>query len=141
MARESLRQTLEGLSTEDRDFVRQLLADGEPSEATACSSNNQSQPFIRKLRLFSGKKPVPNGEVDFETWSRLAQQVVNDTEVSESSKQRVVLSSLLRPALDIALSETTSKGTLDTLRTIYGNVQDGINRPSRSLEEVRTCRY
>lgn len=122
-----LQEDLQGLSPEDREFARQILAGSPPNPNSQPPTPNAPQPstFIKKLRLFSGRKPLPAGEVDFESWGMLAKQLVEDAEVTEATKQRVVLSSLLRPALDIVLSENTAKAMLATLKTVYGNVTDG----------------
>ena len=56
--------------------------------------------FIRKLRTFSGKSPVPSGEVEFETWwIQFSQAIGNDDDVSPAQKKRIILQSLFRPAM------------------------------------------
>jgi len=116
---EDLIQSIDSLSREDRASLLQHL------NMTPSPTQPASQPFVRKLRTFSGKKPVPGGEVDFETWHLLVRQVVEDEALQETSKKRLVVSSLLRPALDIVSNIEDSANIVKTLETVYGNVVEG----------------
>ena len=49
----------------------------------------------RKLRLFSGNQPTPNGEVNFATWRITAKQVIDDGVIDEKEKKRCLIDSLL----------------------------------------------
>ena len=82
--------------------------------------------FIRKLRIFSGKSPVPAGEVEFETWRTQAKQLEDDDDVSPAQKKRIILQSLFRPAMDAVKSVVGDyKEILTILDTLYGSVVDG----------------
>ena len=81
----------------------------------------------RKLRLFSGRTPVPNGEIDFDAWIRPAQQVVDDTELAEPEKLSRILEALLPPASKIVWalgSGATAKDCIDGLEKAYGTTAD-----------------
>ena len=58
----------------------------------------------RKLRSFSGSKDAESGVVYFETWRLYARPLVEDKHLHESEKKRLLVESLLRPALEIATS-------------------------------------
>jgi hypothetical protein len=88
-------------------------------------STAQQSYFNRKLRLFSGKSPVPSGEVDFETWRLQVRQLDNEPELDENQKRRIILQSLLRPALDSVATVATKVEILQILDNIYGSVVDG----------------
>ena len=82
----------------------------------------------RRLRLFSGRTPVPSGELDFEGWRRPAKQLVDDKDLSESEKFNRIVESLLPPASDIAWAlgkDATSSHVLDGLEKAYGSTIDG----------------
>lgn len=103
------------------------------SEACGFSPNSDhktveySASSVRKIRIFSGKKPVPNGEVDYETWRLLATTIVEDDHMSESDKRRHVVQSLLRPALELVQGqdEIPVHDMITFLDTVFGPVLDG----------------
>ena len=94
-----------------------------------------TQHTARKLRLFSGKVPVPSGEVDFKTWKLIASQLMADR-ASESEKKRTVLGSLLNPALvsiDPVASELSATECIAFLDSLYGSVSSGLELQRRFL--------
>lgn len=116
-------QQLQALSPEDR---KKAVAELNLAERIVVESASSPKP--RKLRLFSGRTPVPSSEVDFDTWKLMVSQLVEDTTVSESDKKRAMLQNLLRPALDAIKSvQGTSKDILEVLVNIYGSVADGYD--------------
>lgn len=121
---EQVKARVDILSAEDRQALLTALGGTSPEQPNQ-PHTSQSQPFIRKLRIFSGKKPVPAGEVDFDTWSVMAKPVLDDSAINENTKKRVFLTSLLRPALEIASSEETSDSIFQTLKVVFGTVSDG----------------
>ncbi|XP_071477707.1 paraneoplastic antigen Ma3 homolog [Diadema antillarum] len=82
----------------------------------------------RRLRLFSGRSPVPSGEFDFESWRRPAQQLVEDRDLSDSEKYNRIAESLLPPASDIIWAlgkDVTAAECLEGLEKAYGSTTDG----------------
>lgn len=82
----------------------------------------------RRLRLFSGKLPVPAGEFDYESWKRPALQLVEDCGITPSEKLSRVIESLLPPASNIvwALGKAaTAEECLVGLEKAYGVTADG----------------
>ena len=81
----------------------------------------------RRLRLFSGRTPVPSGELDYEGWRRPAQQLIEDHDLSESERYNRLTESLLPPASDIvwALGKgVTAAQCLEGLEKAYGTTAD-----------------
>ena len=114
-------QQLQALSNEDRKAaISQLnLADRIIVETS-------SRPAPRKLRLFSGKFPIPSGEVDFDTWRLLVRQLEEDPHVSDTDKKTTILQNILRPALDaVKAVDGDYKVLVKVLDNVYGNVVDG----------------
>ena len=84
--------------------------------------------FHRKLRLFSGRVPVPHGEVDYVSWRMKVSQIQTDDDdlITDGQLKRIILESLQRPALDTLRNSTgSSTEVLEVLDTLYGSVEDG----------------
>ena len=140
---DELLEQLRGLDTGDRNQALAALGIGRtpaiPENEAGNSqppgrqqnSNNRVGPpsmFYRKLRLFSGKLPVPHGEVDYVTWRMQVHQIQDDDEeeVSDGALKRLILQNLQRPALDSLRNSTGSASCmLEVLDTLYGSVEDG----------------
>jgi len=81
-----------------------------------------------RLRVFSGKVPRPQHEVDYDTWRSSVDLVLNDPAMSGIQRTRQILDSLLPPAADIVkhLSPDMSVNIyIQQLDSAYGTVQDG----------------
>lgn len=56
-----------------------------------CNQVSSDGSGYRKLRLFSGLKPVPPGEEEYEVWMEQAAQMINEWQCTEAAKkQRIV---------------------------------------------------
>ena len=119
-ALDDVKQQLSALSVEDR---RRAIADLDLADRIVVQATSSPKP--RKLRLFSGRKPIPSGEVDFETWRLLVKQLEADDHISDGDKKLVVLQNLLRPALDAVKSCGALSEILDILDNLYGTIVDG----------------
>lgn len=85
-------------------------------------------PPTRELSLFSGNSPKPSTEVDYGIWRLRAKQALNDPSLSEAQQRRMLLDSLLTPALNVALSigaQASPSAYLHELDKAYGNVTGG----------------
>ena len=102
---------------------------------------NRRQPIKpRKLRQFSGAKEPRSGEVDFATWRLYAKPVVDDPFLRESEKKRVMLDSLVNPALEVAYTATalqTSEQMFELLEKHFGDVADGFELYSQFRSAVQ----
>lgn len=82
----------------------------------------------RRLRLFSGKTPVPSGELDFENWRRLARQLLKDDSIPDSEKRSRITESLVPPALNVVWAVpdgSPAQEYLTCLSRAYGCTADG----------------
>ncbi|CAI5671417.1 unnamed protein product [Oreochromis niloticus] len=82
----------------------------------------------RKLRMFSGRLPHPQHEVDYDTWRSGVDLILKDPAISELRRSRHILDSLLPPAADIIkhLNPDLPAATyIQYLDSAYGIVQDG----------------
>ena len=108
------------------DSVAEERAQGEaPNVLKVIKGSDRS---YRRLRLFSGKSPVPSGELDFENWRRLAHQLLKDDSVPEREKRSRITESLVPPALNVvwAVADGSSaQEYLDCLARAYGLTADG----------------
>ena len=103
----------------------------------------------RKLRSFSGAKDSEPGVVDYDTWRMYASSVVDSTRLSENERKRILIDSLLRPALDIATTLDATKTSQDLLHVLdhhYGEVSDGYELYTQfrsSIQDVKetACEY
>ena len=95
-------------------------ADGNASHTVHLQSSNPP-----RLKTFSGKDPVPSGEVDFQTWWLKAQQLSMDEDITDSQKRKAVVDSLLKPALHTIrhIKEGPVQEILSMLKTAYGDVR------------------
>lgn len=81
-----------------------------------------------RLRVFSGRVPRPQHEVDYDTWRSGADLIMKDPAISDIQRSRLILDSLLPPAADIVkhLSPDQSPDIyIEQLDSAYGTVQDG----------------
>lgn len=81
-----------------------------------------------RLRMFSGRVPRPQHEVDYDTWHSGVDLIMKDPAISDIQRSRLLLDSLLPPAADIVkhLSPDQSPDIyINQLDSAYGTVQDG----------------
>lgn len=86
------------------------------------------QPAFFRLRSFSGKVPRPANEPDFDTWRASVQFLLDDPSISDLSRTRRVLDSLLPPAADVikhVSPQSLPSVYLELLESVYGSVEDG----------------
>lgn len=82
----------------------------------------------QRLRVFSGRVPRLQHEVDYDTWRSGVDLIMKDPAFSDIQRSRLILDSLLPPAADIVkhLSPDQSPDIyINQLDSAYGTVQDG----------------
>lgn len=92
------------------------------------TSDVTAQHTSLRLRSFSGKIPRPSNEPDFATWRASVEFLLDDPSVSDLSRTRRILDSLLPPAADVIkhVSPQSSPSVyLELLESVYGSVEDG----------------
>nr|XP_054763350.1 uncharacterized protein LOC129269933 [Lytechinus pictus] len=109
------------------DELKQLVKGSSNTPLGGISTPESSQIRLPRLGLFSGKEPVKQGEVDWETFHDVAREIATMAGLSEQSKRREIVTRLLLPAKDFAkqvAAGTTSLDLLAYLDSIYGAVQN-----------------
>lgn len=96
-----------------------------------CCQGPADGPGYRKLRLFSGLKPVPSGEEEYDAWMEQATQMISEWQCSDAAKKQRIVESLKGPAADIVrflkVSDPSATATdyLVALETAYGTTESG----------------
>lgn len=83
---------------------------------------------LHRLRVFSGRVPCPQLEVDYDTWRSAADLIMNDRALSDVQRSHLILDSLLPPAAHIVkhlCPDLPPNIYLKQLDSAYGTVQDG----------------
>lgn len=95
-----------------------------------------------RLRVFSGKVPRPQHEVDYDTWRSSVDLVLSDPAISEIQRSRQILDSLLPPAADMVkhLSPDMSVNIyIQQLDSAYGTVQDGEELYAKFMDTLQNA--
>ena len=82
--------------------------------------------LIPKLRKFSGKIPIPNGEVSFDTYRDCLQTHLEDPECNERKIRHAILESLSEPAISAVqtIRGKSPEDILSLLTSLFGSVED-----------------
>lgn len=81
-----------------------------------------------RLRSFSGKTPRPPNEPDYDAWRASVDFLLDDPSISDLSRTRKILDSLLPPAADVVKHigpQASPAVYLALLESVYGSVKDG----------------
>ncbi|XP_060764602.1 paraneoplastic antigen Ma1 homolog [Neoarius graeffei] len=98
-----------------------------------CNQASVDVPGYRKLRLFSGLRPVPPGEEEYEAWMEQATQMITEWQCSDAAKRQRIVESLRGPAADIvrflkvSSPSATATDYLTALDTTYGSTESGAD--------------
>lgn len=96
-----------------------------------CNQVSTDVPSYRKLKLFSGLKPVPPGEEEYEAWMEQATQMISEWQCTDAAKRQRIVESLKGPAADIVrflkVSTATATDDLSALDTAYGTTENGAD--------------
>ncbi|XP_060780372.1 paraneoplastic antigen Ma1 homolog [Neoarius graeffei] len=98
-----------------------------------CNQASVDVPGYRKLRLFSGLRPVPPGEEEYEAWTEQATQMITEWQCSDAAKRQRIVESLRGPAADIvrflkvSSPSATATDYLTALDNTYGSTESGAD--------------
>nr|XP_024656457.1 paraneoplastic antigen Ma1 homolog [Maylandia zebra] len=93
-----------------------------------------------KLRMFSGRLPHPQHEVDYDTWRSGVDLILKDPAISELRRSRHILDSLLPPAADIIKHlnpDLPAETYIQHLDSAYGIVQDGEELYAKFMDTLQ----
>ena len=85
--------------------------------------------MAKKLPRFSGKKPIPSGEVEFRLWYEAAQRLIDNKKYSQEDKKEKIFDSLGQDARKIAESvgKQELQDIINFLNNWYGSTKDGTD--------------
>ncbi|XP_058849342.1 paraneoplastic antigen Ma1 homolog isoform X1 [Acipenser ruthenus] len=85
----------------------------------------------KRLRVFSGVKPTPSQEDDYDTWMDQAAHMIQEWQCGEGEKRKRLVESLRGPALDVvrplrvANPDASAQEYLSTLEHMFGSTESG----------------
>lgn len=123
-------------STRSKQQVDSLVRHPPPpinDTVPASASGGQQVQYVpiehlgRKLKNFSGNSKPGPGEVDYKHWRRSVTRLIEDRELTEAQKKRVILQSLVHQAEDVVDPHRSkaSREIIELLDKIYGSTIDG----------------
>lgn len=95
---------------------------------------------IGRLRVFSGRSPCPNNEVDYDTWRTSVEVLMKDSALSDLHRTQRILDSLLSPAAEVVKHlglQANSSDYIGLLDSAYGTVEDGDELYARFMSTLQ----
>ncbi|XP_072028083.1 paraneoplastic antigen Ma3 homolog [Amphiura filiformis] len=127
---DALKELLSKYDKQSQDLAS--LVNGEvPSKVVEHVHKIQdSSKTYRRLRHFSGKEPPPGGELPWDTWFQLADQMLKESGIADKDKKTRITESLLPPALSVVRklpASATASEYLSSLDKVFGAACDGAD--------------
>ena len=99
------------------------------SKVHVVTKNLQVETSNKRLKVFSGAKKIANNEVDYKHWKRSATRILEDNDLTEPQKKRIVLQSLTGAAEDLIDLHRGSpcEEIFEILEKLYGSTADGTD--------------
>uniref|UniRef100_A0A669DQN0 CCHC-type domain-containing protein n=1 Tax=Oreochromis niloticus TaxID=8128 RepID=A0A669DQN0_ORENI len=94
-----------------------------------CNTTSVDSQSYRKLRMFSGVKPTPNGEEEYDAWAEQTTHLLEEWQCSDNIKKQRIVESLKGPAADIVRFLRVQKPTatsydyMQVLETAFGTTE------------------
>uniref|UniRef100_A0A3P9DR78 CCHC-type domain-containing protein n=1 Tax=Maylandia zebra TaxID=106582 RepID=A0A3P9DR78_9CICH len=94
-----------------------------------CNATSVDSQSYRKLRMFSGVKPTPNGEEEYDAWAEQTTHLLDEWQCSDNIKKQRIVESLKGPAADIVRflrvqqPTATSYDYMQVLETAFGTTE------------------
>lgn len=95
-------------------------------KCNAAPSDTQS---YRKLRMFSGVRPTPSGEEEYDAWAEQTTHMLEEWQCSDAIKKQRIVESLKGPAADIIRflraqnQNATANDYMQALETAFGTTE------------------
>uniref|UniRef100_A0A672G823 Uncharacterized protein n=1 Tax=Salarias fasciatus TaxID=181472 RepID=A0A672G823_SALFA len=119
--------------TPTRQDVNTDLVNAISSLVDKCQSLPVDGQGYRKLRLFSGVKPTPQGEEEYDAWAEQTTHMLEEWQCPDTVKKQRIAESLKGPAADIVRSLrvsnpfSTAKDYLLALETAFGPTESAAD--------------
>uniref|UniRef100_A0A3Q1FH27 CCHC-type domain-containing protein n=1 Tax=Acanthochromis polyacanthus TaxID=80966 RepID=A0A3Q1FH27_9TELE len=94
-----------------------------------CNATPADIQSYRKLRMFSGVRPTPSGEEEYDAWTEQTTHMLDEWQCSDSTKKQRVVESLKGPAADIIRflraqnPNATANDYMQALETAFGTTE------------------
>lgn len=94
-----------------------------------CNTTSADSQSYRKLRMFSGVKPTPSGEEEYDAWAEQTAHLLEEWQCSDNIKKQRIVESLTGPAADIVRFLRVQKPTatsydyMHALETAFGTTE------------------
>uniref|UniRef100_A0A9J8AW00 CCHC-type domain-containing protein n=1 Tax=Cyprinus carpio carpio TaxID=630221 RepID=A0A9J8AW00_CYPCA len=98
-----------------------------------CQATPVDGPGYRKLRMFSGMKPTPHGEEEYDAWAEQTTHMLDEWQCSDVVKRQGVAESLKGAAADIVRGlrvtnpQATANDYLKALETAFGTTDSAAD--------------
>ncbi|XP_030641494.1 paraneoplastic antigen Ma1 homolog [Chanos chanos] len=98
-----------------------------------CQAAAVESPVYRKLRMFSGVKPTPHGEEEYDAWAEQTTHMLGEWKCADSLKKQRIAESLKGPAADIVRClrvsnpNATASDYLTALETAFGTTESATD--------------
>lgn len=98
-----------------------------------CQAAPVERQLYRKLHIFSGVKPTPQGEEEYEAWVEQATHMLDEWKCADSLKKQKIAESLKGPAADIVRClrasnpNATANDYLTALETAFGTTESAAD--------------
>lgn len=84
-----------------------------------CNTTSVDSQSYRKLRMFSGVKPTPNGEEEYDAWAEQTMHLLEEWQCSDNTKKQRIVESLKGPAADIVRFLRVQKPTATSYHYVH----------------------
>lgn len=94
-----------------------------------CNTTSADSQSYRKLRMFSGIKPTPSGEEEYDAWAEQTAHLLEEWQCSDNTKKQRIVKSLKGRAADIVRFLRVQKPTatsydyMQALETAFGTTE------------------
>uniref|UniRef100_A0A8C5GFZ9 Uncharacterized protein n=1 Tax=Gouania willdenowi TaxID=441366 RepID=A0A8C5GFZ9_GOUWI len=109
--------------------VNTALINAISSLVDKCNAAPADIQSYRKLRMFSGVRPTPSGEEEYDAWAEQTTHMLEEWQCSDSVKKQRVVESLKGPAADIIRflrvqnPKATANDYMHALETAFGTTE------------------
>ncbi|KAL6460364.1 hypothetical protein MHYP_G00303300 [Metynnis hypsauchen] len=113
--------------------VNAALVNAISSLVDKCNAAPADTQCYRKLRMFSGVRPTPNGEEEYDAWAEQTTHMLEEWLCGDSVKKQRIVESLKGPAADIIRfsraqnPNATSNDYMQALETAFGTTESSAD--------------
>lgn len=120
---------VKGLLNDTPLDVNAALINAISSLVDKCNAAPADTQSYRKLRMFSGLRPTPSGEEEYDAWAEQTTHMLEEWQCSDAIKKQRIVESLKGPAADIIRflraqnPNATANDYMQALETAFGTTE------------------